>query len=329
LEAILTDLDQFNKYRIVAQFLKSHETWESDVSVAQVKSRLNRLERKADTLEFGVKKIAKNIKQEKIFIYPPTTKDSSEITEFASAVKDKLSVYLNPVGSPKKAGYFLSGRYNKVKNGMELTYHLTDNDQNTIKTEAVNFLPEAFQGYEYRPKTVDFDSLIKNGVIVSSDLRAEIATSVGKRDLLFKRGETVRLLAKMNKPGYFYLVGHSMKNKLKYSYIVDFYEAEYNRKFIFHVNAEDANRWIELGAFEVVEPFGVETLQMVASTKDLVDSIPDSYHDTNTLLYKIHKKPERVLATIRGFIRKERLEKNSKKKAPITEAILVLTTMDR
>ncbi len=78
--------------------------------------------------------------------------------------------------------------------------------------------------------------------------------------------------------------------KEKYSYLVNFTEEPGNGKFVHYVNGDEANRWVELGEFEVIPPLGVETLHMIASSSDLEGRVPVNYYDGSTGLYKIGVK---------------------------------------
>ncbi len=329
LNEILTEMDQYNKYRIVAQFLGNSNIPEINTSKAKIRDQLARLGKKADTIDFGIRKITKIIKIKNVYIYPPTTKNTSEITEFGSAIKDRLSVYLNTVRSPKNANYFITGEYQILKNGIDLTLHILDVNQNTIDTVVTSFLATAYKNYKIEPKTVNFDKLLRNGVVVSSDFRVCITTSLGKRDLLFKDKDEFKILVKMNKPGYFYLISHKLKENDNYSYLVDFFDSPGNRKFIYFINADDVNKWVELGEFEVVPPFGVESIQMIASTADLIDNVPANYYDQNTKLYKIGNDPSNVINKTRSFIRKNRKNKENQKLQDITEDFLLITTLKK
>ena len=136
------------------------------------------------------------------------------------------------------------------------------------------------------------------------------------------------MMIKMNRPGYFYIVVHTLKKEEKYSYILDFFTSNDNRKFIYTVSADDVNKWIMLPEFEVVPPFGVETLQVIASTNDLFNKVPSTTYDTKTELYKISDEPKKAVALTRGLIRKERKEK-AKALPSFAETTLMFTTLKR
>jgi hypothetical protein len=242
-----------------------------------------------------------------------------------------MARHLKTVSNPDQAWCFLTGSYKTLKDGLELTCNLTDRQNRTLSTDLMFFLPQAYKGYTTEPVSMDFEKLIQSGYVVSGDFRVDLKTERGKQDLLYRRGDSMKLMVKMNKPGYFYLVSHNFK-KRNYSYIINFTEEEGNRKFIYHVGGDDVNKWVELGEFEVVPPFGVETLQMVASTQDIVDSVPATFYDSATRLFTITdsgkaggkssvaSRPDRALAATRGLI--------MKKKAATSEAVLVFTSMD-
>ncbi len=330
LRRILTQVEQYYSLRIVAQFLKCENIPEIPVTAEDIAGRLSELEKKADSLSFGAKVLARGFTRKNIYIYPPTPQNSSEVTSFGSAVKDHLGTNLSTVNHPDKADCFLTGSYMILKDGLELTCHLADRNHKVLASNVVFFKPEAYKSYQVEPVSLDFEKLVKEGHVVSGDFKVDIKTAQGKSDLLFKKGDSLKILVKMNRPGYFYLVSHNFK-KNNYSYIINFSEETGNRKFVYYVDGDSANRWIELGDFEVVAPFGVETLQMVAATDDLVNSVPPTFFDRETGLYTISdasgkkgkplaSEPESALSATRGLI--------MKKKSATSEAVLVFTSMD-
>ena len=114
----------------------------------------------------------------------------------------------------------------------------------------MNLLPESYQGYRTEPLVLDFDKLLHQGYAVSNAFKVQLNTNKGSRNLLFEKGETVELLIKMNRPGYYYLVGHSKNSESEMSYLLELNEAHGDRRFVSYLNADDANKWLSLGPVE-------------------------------------------------------------------------------
>lgn len=318
----LSLIDGYYKYKIVAMMLGCLNMAELKVTEAEIKSRLKRLETDAETLELALSLVAKGVDRKGVYVYPPTTRDSHEVTQLGSAIKDKLSVLLDTVQAPSAANCVLRSEYEILKDGIELTCHLVDKDASTIMTRVVRLAPKAYQGYRYQPQTVSFDKLLYEGVAVSSDFRVELSTNKGGGNLVFKADEEVELLVKANRPGYFYIVGHIVKEQEKYSYLVQLSTSVLdNRKFIYFINADDVNKWVSIGQFGVSAPYGVESIQLVASSEDLISRLPAVESKTVEGLHLISKNPERGIAKTRGLVPKKQKEVVS------AEAVLMFTTI--
>ncbi|KPK46349.1 MAG: hypothetical protein AMK74_00510 [Nitrospira bacterium SM23_35] len=328
---LLTYLKQYYKYKTVAILLGSKGIPEIDVTEVEIKNQLRRLREKIDDLNMAAKLIAEAVAdRDRIYIYPPTTRDSHEITQFADVVKRRLSVYLKTVQDPRDASFFMKGGYSILddgKGGIELTYYLLDNGFNTLKTNVTTLLPESYSGYEVKPKTLSFDKLLYEGFAVSNEFKIDITTNSGRENLLFKEGEEAEFLVKMNNPGYFYIVGHVVKpGDEEYSYLVDFDDTGQirgGRKFIRYVNIDDVNKWIGLGRFEIVAPFGVESLQVIASSNDLIDRLPSHGYDDETQLYVVSRDPNKAVMNTRA------IKKKISKEVKSAETVLLFTTMKK
>jgi hypothetical protein len=86
------------------------------------------------------------------------------------------------------------------------------------------------------------------------------------------------------------------------------------------INADDANHWISLGTFTVEEPFGVESLQIIASNKKIT-TLPKTKYDEDSGYYIISKNINKTLMATRG------LKKKKSKKIEISEDVLSFTTV--
>ncbi|BCS94747.1 hypothetical protein DSLASN_03790 [Desulfoluna limicola] len=326
LEEILTKLDRADRVGVVTRLLGGEAATAPVITEAEVKSRISKLEKKADSLDYGLKLMARGIGKKRVFIFPPRTGNSQEVTQFAGAVKSHLSMYLDTTDTLDDADYYMTGEYARLDNAIELTYRLMDRDQTTLQTAMAWFLPSAYAQYEVNPATTDFHRLIASGLVVSSDFKASIRTSDGQSDLLYRKGDLIRLLVKVNRPGYFYLMSHSLKEQ-PYSYLVHLNDAPGNRKFISYIGPDEAGKWVELGEFEAVPPFGVETLQIFASTQDLVNRVPKAFLDPETQLYKVGTPDKGVVAPEKALVATRGLMLKKKNKTSYSEASLTFTTM--
>ena len=323
LSNLLTLIDSYAKYKAVGILIDIDNIKTLPVTETEVKAKLLSLEKSVNSINIGARALIKDLKYDKIYIFPPTTLNSQEITPFASVLKDKMSEYLKNNRSPKNANYYYKGSYIINKNSIDVTYRLIDSYGKVILTKVVNFNKKAYKNYRVIPQTVDFDKLLHQGVVISNKLRVNVATNKGSRNLIFKEKQVIKILIKMNRPGYFYIVGHVNKKQEKYSYLLELNEGMGNRKFIQRISADDVNKWISLGEFEVVKPFGVESLQVMASNKDLINSVPNNKYDNKAELYKISNNPKKAVIKTRALRRKK------SKKTLIAETALTFTTMKR
>lgn len=316
--------EQYARLKFVAKCLGSYPVPELPITRNDLHHRILALEKEADSIDFAAKLITKGFDPALagIYVYPPVMRDSHEVTQFAALMRDSIAKRLNNVDSPNRAGYLMTGRYQKSTQGIDLFYILHKIQGNEIKSALVHLTPDAYFNYETEPKTISLDKLLHQGFAVSSDFRVSLATNLGSENLLFLGGQEIEILVKSNLPAYFYLAGHIDKaDRKQYSYLLDLQEAKGLRRFVAFINADDVNKWISLGKFEVTSPFGVENLQMIAATKDLAENLPPVSYDPATRLYLIARNPKEGVAKARAFKRKQ--AENS-----ITaEAVLTITTM--
>lgn len=327
LTKLLSMMDQFDKYNTVAMMLGDNLNIMPVVSKAKIKDLLLSIESLAPSLDTAASILSKQINKDRIYIYPATPTGSHEVTAFGRLLKDKLATKLNLEKNAENAEYIFKGKYEILKDSIHVTYHLLDGNEDTIATRIVNIAPSAYETLAYKPKTINFDQLLHQGYVVSNDFKVNLNTNIGRENLLFTEGEEVELFVKLNKAGYYYIVSYVKNDTEDYSYLLELSESNTKRRFIQFVNADDANRWISLGKFEVSAPYGVESLQVIASNRDLIDNLPNADFDTQTGLYIASKgNPEQVMIRTRGL-------KPKKKKGTIkvdsAETVLMMTTMHK
>ncbi|HBD92761.1 MAG: hypothetical protein A2015_08835 [Spirochaetes bacterium GWF1_31_7] len=306
LNELMTLVTSYQKYRLVSVYLAISEIPDMSLTKSDVLTMISGYQNNCDSIEKGALLIAEDFKEYKgVFIYPATPANSNEVTQFSKMLNDYLSLKMSDHQLYSDAKYYLRSNYDILNDGIHMVSQLFDKENNIIKSRITRFLPASYINVAYKPEHVAMSSLLNNAVS-SSDMKIELTTNKGKTNLLFIEGEEIELLAKVNRSGFIYFAGYVLHNAKEFSYLLELNEAKNNRKFIVFVNDDDVNKWISLGKFQVSSPFGVESLQAIASTKDLIDSIPDAIFDSESGYYVINGgTPEKILVNTRGLKPKE------------------------
>lgn len=319
----LTVTEQYEKHRAVAQMLGESQFMPLPRSRADTETQLRALEQSVPTLELAAQLLTRGLKAEAVYIYPPVPHGSSEVTPFASVLRDHLATKLSTVNSAEKARTFFKGEYEILDSGIHLSYRLLDIDNNTLDTRIAKLAPSAYKDLQVKPTTVSFEKLQSEGLAVGGDFRAQLSTQRGSEALLFNEHDEIELRVKLNRPGYFYVVGYVLKKTENYSYLVALEEADSARRFVRFVSPDDVNKWLSIGKFEATAPFGVDSLQLIASKTDPLkkaNALPSAQLDSKTGLYVIAKSANEGATKTRGIM----LKKDDEYKA---EAKLMFTTM--
>ena len=318
-----SELDQLSKYQTVAYVLGEKNAAKPALSLLEVQSQLISIGTQADNLDFAADILTQKLKQKKVLISAANVEGTHEITALSRILRDKLAARLSSTSDPESAKYFFKGSYEIVKQGIHITYQMTDTKGTTIATRTVKLKPAAYKELAYKPQTTEFDRLLHQGIVVSNDFKVSINTNRGNENLLFTEGEEVELFIKLNRAGYFYVVSHVQNNAAQESYLLELSDAPAPRKFIQYVNADDANRWISLGKFAVSEPFGIESLQIIASNQDLSGKLPPFRYNNETELYMVYDgEPGEAIIRTRGL----KPKRNKSKNIVSAEAVLMMTT---
>ena len=314
----------FNKYKIVALLLESKNIPKLDITSSQITNELTNLSKEVESIDLAAKLLASAFIEKNIFIYPAKNGISAEITPFAKVFKESLSKYVKDLYKYKDAKYFLSGKYEILDDKIFVSYSLITKENKIIKQNSIMLGGKAYSGLRFKPLSVTFDEEIHSNLLKSNDLKIDISfKEQGSKDILLLKGESVDLVVRGNKPIYFYLVGHILHEDEKSSYLLELQPDAFGKnKFIYRLGGSDVNIPISLGEFEISEPFGFESLQMIASTKPIKDDVPNCTVDENELCI-IGADPKKVVAKTRALIR----VKKNKQKALKAEAILEYTTV--
>ncbi|MBL0708330.1 MAG: DUF4384 domain-containing protein [Sulfurimonas sp.] len=316
-------LKEYDRYESVAMILGSKLPSRPSITKSKIKLELAKLNSHIDTIGMACTVLAKSFKQKNIYVYPPLMKGSTTVSKFGSVFVQKFKPNLKNVKNLKKSSYILVGEYVLTKNIMMLNYELLSRKTNEIvASKTININKKAYEHIETKPKNIDFDALLNSGVISSSSLKVSLNSNRGSENLLFHGGEEIELFVKLNKMGYVYIVGYTQSQNIKLSYLVELSEGSGDSRFVKFINADDASRWISLGKFQVGEPFGVESLQVIASNRK-ISSLPAVAYDEKSEYYVISKDIKKALSTTRGI---KRIKSND---VELSEDVMSFTTMSR
>jgi hypothetical protein len=277
----LTLVEQYEKYRAVALQLGGSQYPMLSRTRADTETQIRSIEKSAPSIEIAAQVLAKGLKGKSIYVYPAMPLGSHEVTPFGRVMRDRLSQNIVSVTSPDKAELLFKGNYEILDNNLHLNYRLLDRSGNTLETKVVMLAEAAYKNLQVKPVTMDFDRLLHQGVAESNDFRVQVNTNRGGEDLLFDENEEIELVVKVNRPAYFYVVGHVLKEDESYSYLLELQQGKTDRRFVRYVNADDANKWMSIGKFEAAAPFGVESIQLVASSDDPINRLPRHSFDQN------------------------------------------------
>ncbi len=314
-------LKEYDRYESVGVILGAKLPSRPSLTKAKIKLELSKLDSNIDSLDMASRVLAKSFNQSNIYIYPPLMQNNTTVAEFGSVFAKELKSKLNSASNPKNASYLLVGEYTLTKNKMVLNYELLSKKTNeVISSKTININAQAYKNTEVKPKNIDFDALLNSGIISSSSLKVSLNSNRGSENLLFNSGEDIELFVKLNKMGYLYIVGYTQTKDGKFSYLLELQEGSRESKFVKFVNADDASRWISLGEFTVEKPFGVESLQVIASNKR-ISTLPSTKYNEENGYYVISSDIKKVLSQTRGF------KKKKSKKIEFSEDVMSFTTL--
>lgn len=279
LNRLLEALDQLDRYLIVASFFGEAIDLDLPINAQKVRSELLSIESSAPDLGVAADILSRDLPAARIFQQAILPQGSQEATALSRELQKALATRLDTVTEPGKSEFILKGTYelhDEGKGGISVQIQLVQSGLVAASRVAM-LAPSAYQHTAYQPRTLDFNRLLHEGFVVSSEFSASLQTNHGNQGLVFAKGEVMEILARLNAPGYFYIVGHNPKDKV--SYLLPLQEGSERRSFIRFVNADDVNRWLSLGQFEVILPFGAEHLQLIASSEDLINNLPATRFD--------------------------------------------------
>lgn len=272
--------------------------------------------------------ISKQVKAgQKITVYPFDYQDTSFGSELSEYIRQQIVYNLTKfvqfqegkieAGQTKKEGSYIAGNYWLRGEQIEILSTMYDENGKTFGSARVKFAKSFLEqlGVAYKPQNfvdaLSEDKYFAKDEVIYGDLNVEFWTNKGNKNLIFKQGETMKLFVRVNTPSYVRFIYH-LANGMRTPLIDNYY-----------IDQSKVNKTVELPEeFECAAPFGVEKLQIFASTAN--------HAQLNTKQITIEGEPYQVLAddlpvflaNTRGMIKKKTEAKNA-------ERVLTVTTVGK
>ena len=331
---ILSLINDFNKYQTVAVFLGEKNIPTLNFTQVDIKQKLLESTSKIESLEYAVKKIVKDLDLEdkRLSFAYPKYKLSNEATQFSKVFKQYIQGYIDV---DYKANTKLECSYDILKNkDLTLSCYLSQNAK-TIGSKVINLPYKVIKKYKAIPNMMSYDMQLQLGMVKSKGFRVDLSTDKGTKDLLLSSKDSIKLLTKLSDAGCYYIVGTVLKDKEKFSYLLELADSDTSYR---HIACQDEQTagivYDTIGEFDIEAPFGIETIQIFAfNTKNkalLIDKLPATKLENGyyKIVDKHHKvaTPKEAMVHTRGLVPSW---KKAKKKPKVVgaESFLMINTM--
>ncbi len=280
----------------------------------------------ADSLNDAASKILAVVATRNLQVFPPRPYNALEVTPFGAELAKRLKKKLNTKSLNKTtAKQTLVGSYKICRNGdMLLNYDLIGKNYLVTDSVSLRINKTVYAKYRTQPLSEDFEQTFMQKTSAYDGFRSDITTNRGKQNLLFRDSESINFYARLNQPGYFFIVGHVLvPGKESFSYLLELDEDPGSEKYIFYVSPDQINQYIDLGEYEMGAPFGNEYLQLVASSKP--PQLPSNNWNESIELAILEDSTNSIKKSVER-VRAARKVKKSKQ-FKVHESLLAYTTM--
>jgi hypothetical protein len=312
---------QLDQERRIAAVLRLFSRPVPETSVDE--SALERLAAKSLSPVSDSKEVAKRVKaaleRDRIAgvrVVAPVRAENSEITGLSGRIADDLRRELGPLASDRVARYSLDGTYRAIGGKILLKLYLLDAGFGTARGFAF-VLPEEKEGRA--PSSASgFAQTLSRGLVRvdlpdagaapatgGAAMSVDVQTDRGRRGLYYRPGDRDRLLVKLDRPGYYYVVGHVEKANARLSYLMEIGEQATGSRFVRRVGPEEVGQWQPIGQFTVEPPIGLEAVQVFATSENPERALPAARFDPARKLYVIGTDPGEAVKRSRGLVRVE------------------------
>jgi hypothetical protein len=341
--------DQYLRINAVLALFSSTVRRELDLEAPLWSNAANNLSPAA-----GAKDVAQRVKLElgranitQCSIIAPVTADTAEVTTFSASIADELLGAVGSAARDERATCTLDGRYRQFDGRVVLTLFLLDASFNTQRAFVFVLRGAADQGSVLRPRASDLAATLSRGLVrvelagegtsgasVGKAMEVDVRMGRGSRGLYYRPGERDKLLVKLHRPGYYYIVCHVQKEAERFSYLMEIGEQGSRERFVRQVAADQVSRWQTVVEFTVEAPLGLEAVQVFATSAPPQKMVPATRFDPRRNLHLVGTDPVDAIRRTRGLVllnipdpRKEPGGKTNPAPLAVGEAVLQFSTL--
>jgi hypothetical protein len=268
----------------------------------------------------GAKDVARVVKREldraniaPLRVVAPVRVNTAEVTALSAAIADELRTAVGAGRREEAATHTLDGRYAQVDGRLLLILFLLDASFNTQRA-FVFVLPSAPEPRSRElPASSGFPETLNRGLVRVESLGAaeppvvnvmdvNVRMGRGNRGLYYRPGERDTLHVKLDRPGYYYIIGHVQKEATRFSYLMEIGETGAADRFVRRVARDQVNRWQAVGEFTVEAPAGLEAVQVFATSGPPQRMLPATRLDPVRNLHVIGADPVAAIKRTRGLV---------------------------
>lgn len=247
-------------------------------------------------------------------VIAPVRAGSSEVTGLSGRIADDLRRELGLPSGDRPARHTLDGVYETIEGRILLKLFLLDASFNTERGFVFVLQNTADRGFRALPPANGLAEALSRGLVrvdlaeggagpkSGEAMGVDVRTGRGRRGLYYHPGDQDQLQVKLDRPGYYYIVGHVEKADTHMSYLMEIGGRSGGSRFVRRVDAEGANQWQTVGPFTVEPPFGLEAVQVFATSESPERALPPTRFDPSRKLYLIGTDPGEAVKRTRGLV---------------------------
>jgi len=312
-------LDQYRRVAAVLQLFSRTppevKVDEASLERAAAKS-LSPLGGAADAAK-AVKSALERASRLPVRVVAPVRAENSEVTGFSGEIADGLRRELGQRASSRSADWALDGAYRTLDEKILLKLFLLDASFNTERAFVFVLPAAASRGARAPASANQLAATLSRGLVrvdlpdagsgqapaaTAGSMGVDVQTERGRRGLYYRPGDRDQLQVKLDRPGYYYIVGHVDKAGTRMSYLMEIGDPAQGNRFVRRVDAGAVNQWQAVGPFTVEPPIGLEAVQVFATSENPERALPPAKLDPARNLYLIGTNPGDSVARARGLV---------------------------